>query len=210
MEKSDFPYKGERGTRYGVSSGNTLRNNWWLVTGENDLSHQYRHGTGLTVDKSYVSFPHNPMSLNKQKRWEKVENSEEKKDVVVVHRQGKRTLVNGKQVSRVTKQSTYAGMNAPFRPKKDVVVTTQQTNDLKTISRKARRREEARKESKEAECAFDKMLDEAQEFWHIDLPATDKDKHKQFGSNYGKSYNIKTGKERRVERKHNEKWDLFM
>lgn len=101
---SDFPFRGERGTRFGVTGGNTFRSGEaFKHTHKPDLVRVY-HWDEKEEDQQErwvwfygprpngVSEPR--QSLNKNKRWELLD----KKDVVVVEQVGRGDIrVNGVQ-----------------------------------------------------------------------------------------------------------------
>ena len=214
MDDLTFPYKGERGTRFGVYSSNTHRRSWRSLF---DIPHTevsiQHHNQSVFPYHSHFIGAGAELSVNKRKRWEVIDRLDrlmsdtkpsDEFPLYIVHKDqhnkgSRHFIVNGKRKTRLPYTQAHKPNNwvtdAPWYlpPDDDVVV-----NSHKTISRRRRRAEERRAQDYWEELEYDKVPDNA-EYWVIQHPKTAKQLVKPVGPSNGST--PPTGKQRRKQRK---------
>ena len=159
--EEEFPHKWERGRKLGIQSSNTLRRNGGFFYKPDTFVVREPDETPITYATRMRE-----LSVNKQKRWELMEEAKNDPSVIFVedHRYPSRPklTINGagraKQISRHSSQSWDA---AP----------TSSPPSTKTVSRAAKKREQQRKLELERAEANAPRPD--QTYWEIDRNAPD-------------------------------------
>lgn len=194
MEEGDFPFKHERGRKFNVQSSNTLRAHPWVR--RPDIVH-----VSTYPERPTTFCRGDSLSLDKQKRWEQLE--EEQWRLSGHHSDDPNThivekfywpartfvVINGKNINQSGKMSA---------PSVDDPVTTE--NPSKTVSRKARKREQQRKIAQQEYASAALEPKEGQVCWNVERYKPDMKKihENQFRiEKWGKV----DSKSRRLERK---------